>query len=111
MSRVSFSRSLRFNFGMTIEEFTESLTQPVPPKDLNPIAVALWHDAKGNWESAHGIAQEKEGTREYDRLHAYLHRKEGDASNARYWYRRAGSDVFTGSLEQEWRELAVGSLK
>lgn len=90
---------------MTIEEFTATLTQPTPPPELHPILAALWHDAKGDWHAAHGIAQSKEGTREYDRLHAYLHRKEGDASNSRYWYRRCGAEVYNGALQSEWDEL------
>jgi hypothetical protein len=94
---------------MTFEEFTESLEQPGPPAGLDLVLEGLWHDAKGDWASAHAIAQGREGTAEFDRLHAYLHRKEGDAGNARYWYRRAGADVFTGSLEQEWRELVLAN--
>jgi hypothetical protein len=96
---------------MTIEEFIASLTQSQPPKDLDPLLIALWHDARGDWHAAHSIAQASEGTREYDRLHAYLHRKEGDVSNARYWYRRAGGELHKGTLEQEWRELVVGFLR
>jgi hypothetical protein len=39
-------------------------------------------------------------------VHAYLHRKEGDESNARYWYRTADKPFPTGqSLEAEWRAL------
>jgi len=90
---------------MTLTEFTASLTQPKPPAGLHPILEALWHDAKGDWQTAHSIAQSKEGSAQYDRLHAYLHRKEGDDSNARYWYRRAGAQVFDGTLQQEWEEL------
>ncbi|TAE32040.1 MAG: hypothetical protein EAZ91_06200 [Cytophagales bacterium] len=92
---------------MTLSEFTASLTAPQPPAHLSPIATALWHDANGDWESAHNIAQSREGTRPYDRLHAYLHRKEGDDWNAAYWYRRAKAEVFRGSLEAEW-EVLVG---
>ncbi len=91
---------------MTLNEFTASLNEPNPPKDLHPILTGLWHDFKGNWHAAHVIAQGSEGTREFDRLHAYLHRKEGDESNARYWYRRCGESAFTGSLDKEWEELA-----
>jgi hypothetical protein len=39
------------------------------------------------------------------RIHAYLHRKEGDLSNARYWYRQAGRKPATGTLGEEWEEL------
>jgi hypothetical protein len=39
-------------------------------------------------------------------VHAYLHRKEGDESNAGYWYRRAGRPQARGSLEDEWTAIA-----
>jgi len=39
-------------------------------------------------------------------VHAYLHRKEGDLSNAGYWYARAGRAMPVGTLEAEWRALA-----
>ncbi|GAB3325201.1 hypothetical protein GCM10027299_23020 [Larkinella ripae] len=91
---------------MTLPEFTNSLTDSRPPAGLHPVAEALWYDGRGDWEHAHEIAQSREGTRDYDRLHAYLHRKEGDDWNAGYWYRRAGASVFTGSLDEEWKELA-----
>ncbi len=95
---------------MTFSDFQISLTASHPPTDLSPIAEALWHDAKGDWTRAHDIAQSREGTRDYDRLHAYLHRKEGDDWNAGYWYRRAKAAVFTGSLDDEWTELVQASL-
>jgi hypothetical protein len=38
-------------------------------------------------------------------VHAYLHRKEGDLWNARYWYTTAGRKPFSGSLEEEWEAL------
>jgi len=90
---------------MTVDEFTATLGQPQPPAGLHPILEALWYDAGDQWAKAHDIAQSREGVAEYDRLHAYLHRKEGDQWNAGYWYRRAKAPVFSGSLEEEWREL------
>ena len=95
---------------MTREEFDASLAVATPPAEADPILTALWHDRHGNWEAAHTIAQSREGTLAFDRLHAYLHRKEGDTSNAGHWYRRAQSPVFQGSLEQEWDALVAGSL-
>ena len=95
---------------MTRNDFTASLSTNQPPFGLHPVAEALWYDAKGDWEHAHEIAQSREGTRDYDRLHAYLHRKEGDQWNAGYWYRRAGAPVFTGTLEEEWKELVESFL-
>jgi len=43
-------------------------------------------------------------------VHAYLHRKEGDESNAAYWYRRAGEQYRRVKLEEEWRALVTGLL-
>jgi hypothetical protein len=95
---------------MTFEQFTASLSQPTPPAGISSLLEALWYDAQGNWEGAHNIAQSKEGTASYDRLHAYLHRVEGDTWNAGYWYRRAGSEVFNGSLKEEWAFLVKSLL-
>ena len=44
----------------------------------------------GDWDGAHGIVQEDEADATSCWIHAVLHRIEGDAANARYWYRRAG---------------------
>ena len=43
-------------------------------------------------------------------VHAYLHRREGDAANARYWYRRAGRPVASSPLEAEWDAIAAALL-
>jgi len=90
---------------MTSDQFTASLTQPQPPAGIHPILQALWYDANGRWEEAHHIAQTQEGEPLYDRLHAYLHRKEGDRFNADYWYGRAETPFFAGSLTEEWATL------
>ena len=86
------------------EEFISSIKNDSPPNDISLLLEALWYDAKGDWESAHEIAQEIENC-SGALLHAYLHRKEGDQSNARYWYSHAGSKPFKGSLEEEWQSL------
>lgn len=49
---------------------------------------------EGDWESAHEIAQQNESDVVSCWLHACLHRIEGDAGNARYWYRRAGRQLY-----------------
>ena len=90
---------------MTLDQFTDSLSQPQPPAALHPVLQGLWYDANDHWEQAHAIAQSREGEPHYDQLHAYLHRKEGDRFNANYWYRRAGTAFFEGSLDEEWRSL------
>lgn len=53
------------------------------------------------WQEAHELAQRHEGERHYDRLHALLHRIQGDLPNAAYWYRRAGESVHTGDVMTE----------
>jgi hypothetical protein len=92
---------------MTIQEFKDSLKKENPPIGISEIATALWYDAKGDWEAAHNVAQSQEGVREYDLLHAYLHRREGDDWNANYWYKRAKSKMPIVSLEEEWEELVL----
>lgn len=64
----------------------------------------MWWDEKGAWEAAHEIAQDLE-TVEGDWIHAYLHRKEGDFANAKYWYRRAGKPVAQHTLAEEWTQI------
>lgn len=52
--------------------------------------LALWAEARGEWDRAHGLAQESPDERAGAWVHAYLHRVEGDEGNAGYWYARAG---------------------
>ena len=91
---------------MTFSEFESSLARKAPPPSLHLALQALWWDAKGDWNKAHECAQADEGDPSCDWVHAYLHRKEGDASNAGYWYRRAGKTVASGALAEEWRAIA-----
>lgn len=80
-------------------------TGKTPPQGISAPLLALWYDAKGDWERAHDIAQDL-GSKEGDWIHAYLHRKEGDEGNAAYWYRRAGKPFPVGvSLQEEWEQL------
>ncbi|MBO0740025.1 MAG: hypothetical protein J2P51_01200 [Hyphomicrobiaceae bacterium] len=44
----------------------------------------------GDWKAAHAIVQQNEEDTTSCWIHAVLHKIEGDASNARYWYGRAG---------------------
>jgi|SRR5580692_19680 hypothetical protein len=94
---------------MEIETFRQSLAGPVPPTGLSPALEALWHDARGDFDRAHDLAQSDEGGRG-DWVHAYLHRKEGDSGNAAYWYRRAGRPVCRETLEAEWETIAKALL-
>ena len=94
---------------MTIEEFRDSLQGEQPPGQLSLALAGLWWDGNNDWQRAHESAQQDEGP-EGSWVHAYLHRKEGDASNAGYWYRRAGKPPAQSSLEQEWIEIAQSLL-
>jgi hypothetical protein len=93
---------------MTLAEFSATLESNVPPA-VNPALVALWHDAKGNWEAAHNTAQAIEDANGAW-VHAYLHRKEGDESNAGYWYRRAGKPMARDPLYAEWERIVTALL-
>ena len=84
--------------------FEAAVVGTAPPEGAPPLLVALWHDARGEWDAAHAIAQDAPGP-DGAWLHAYLHRKEGDLGNADYWYRRAGRERPHASLEEEWRTL------
>ena len=88
---------------MTDAEFRATLSNATPPAQISPALQALWYAAKGDWDKAHDITQP--GSAELDWVHAYLHRVEGDLSNAGYWYRRAGKPVASVSLDDEWAAL------
>jgi hypothetical protein len=93
---------------MTLEEFRATLAADHPPGMRAPL-LALWHDARGDWEKAHAIAQDiDDATGAW--IHAYLHRKEGDSANAAYWYRRANKPVADDSLDAEWTRIVGGLL-
>lgn len=94
---------------MTLAEFKQTASFDRPPADLSAALRALWHDARGDWDAAHNTAQAIEDeTGAW--VHAYLHRKEGDASNAAYWYRRARKPIATDPLDAEWERIALALL-
>jgi hypothetical protein len=95
---------------VTIEEFKSSLKDNNPPENFSGLLVSLWYDAKGDWNKAHETAQDIM-TNDGSWIHAYLHRKEGDLSNASYWYSRAGRKDSTASLDQEWEQILRELLK
>jgi hypothetical protein len=94
---------------VTVEEFRESVAGPEPPQGLPIPLTALWRDAKGDWAQAHGLVDSLESV-EGMAVHAYLHRKEGDASNAEYWYRKSGRGFWREKLAEEWQALVEGLL-
>jgi hypothetical protein len=94
----------------TIDEFRASLKLAEPPGSLPASLAALWWDAKGDWARAHGMVDDLE-TPDAMAVHAYLHRKEGAASNADYWYSKAGREFRRTTLEGEWEALVKGLAK
>lgn len=94
---------------MTFEQFTASLSGNLPPEHLTPYLKAMWHDGKHNWSKAHEIVQDMENTTA-SWIHAYLHRKEGDVSNAGYWYRKAKKAMPACSIEKEWEDIVRANL-
>ena len=95
---------------MDIELFKTSVQEETPPDEFGVALQALWWDAKGDWHRAHKLAQSQKDE-DGSWVHAYLHRVEGDESNADYWYRRAARDHSTAALDVEWREITVELLK
>ncbi len=100
---------------MKRSEFDSALRAESPPAMSAPLT-SLWWDAKGNWDAAHKTLQQDDGSDSAGRrsagrrsawVHAYLHRKEGDLSNAGYWYRRADKPIASGELADEWCEIVA----
>jgi hypothetical protein len=94
---------------VTLEQLRASLDQSNPPTALQPLLAALWWEAKGDWNQAHEIAQAENGPNGAW-VHAYLHRKEGDTTNAAYWYSRAHQPRCTLPLDAEWDQVVSALL-
>lgn len=96
---------------MILDELTQLMeTQEKCPDSLPRALQALWYDKKGDWDTSHEIVQDASDA-DSAWVHAYLHRKEGDLSNARYWYRRSGKPEFQADLNQEWEQIVRDLLK
>lgn len=95
---------------MSFADFQRSLrTDSSPPAGLRESLAALWYDERGDWDTAHDLAQ-KDAGKEGAWVHAYLHRKEGDDGNAAYWYRLAGRPIASGTLTVEWEQIVRALL-
>ncbi|HZY81244.1 MAG TPA: hypothetical protein VFE50_17090 [Cyclobacteriaceae bacterium] len=90
---------------MSIEEFKSSR-----PDNLSVELLALWHDGHGDWDKSHETIQDV-NSKNAAWIHAYLHRKEGDLGNAQYWYSRAGKNMPSVSLDEEWKSLVKHFLE
>jgi len=94
---------------MTLDHFRACVANGALPDTVGAHVRALWHDARGDWDTAHRIVQALDDA-EAAWVHAYLHRKEGDAGNAAYWYARAGRAVAHGALDEEWTRIVTALL-
>ena len=70
---------------------------------------ALWLDLHGDWDAAHKIVQQMSDPHAMW-IHAYLHRKEPDLSNARYWYRACGRPFPEGQSYDEEAAAILADL-
>jgi hypothetical protein len=71
-------------------------------KDALAAGLYLYIDAL---EPAHAICQAHEGVPTFDFWHAILHRREGDFSNSRYWFRRAGAHPVITKIGQGYQPI------
>ncbi|PJJ83226.1 hypothetical protein [Mucilaginibacter auburnensis] len=88
----------------TFAEFKASLDQANPPHNLTAPLKSLWYDGKGDWNRAHAEVDHL-NNKAAQRVHAYLHRKEGDIWNADYWYSRTKATRPDIPLDEEWEQL------
>ncbi len=91
-----------------LELSLSAISDAFPPAGISIAVHALWFARAGKWDAAHDLCQDIPGeTGSW--IHAYLHREEGDLSNAAYWYSRAHKPTPPSSLalEDEWLAIAA----
>jgi hypothetical protein len=77
------------------------------PAARRPLLLALgllYHDHEA---AAHQLCQEREGQADADLIHAILHRREGDAANAGYWWSAVGAHPVFPALAAAARRHGV----
>lgn len=94
---------------MTPAAFKRSLARMKPPAGLSTALAGLWWAGRDDWDKAHKLVMSEESV-DCAWVHAYLHRREGDLDNARYWYRQARKKPATGDLAAEWTAIAAALL-
>lgn len=75
---------------LSSQEITHTLERvrtPLEVAELIRALLLLWND---HHDQAHALVQERE-TPDGNLIHAILHRREPDYSNARYWFHRVGN--------------------
>jgi hypothetical protein len=85
---------------VTPHAYNLTLSNDAPPPVLSGPRAALWWAKKGDWDRAHRLVQD-ETSADAAWVHGYLHRREGDLGNARYWYARARKPAASGDLDVE----------
>ena len=90
----------------------ESLVAPqrlrdAPSGQLLRAGLLLWQDFL---DAAHEIAQEVE-TKDGSYWHGFMHRRQPDAGNARYWFRQVGSHAIFPDLYRAARAIAPEMIK
>jgi len=95
---------------MTYQEFKESLAADAPPFGIEKELEALWYDATGHWEKAHHIVQARSNPGAAW-VHAFLHRKSGDLTNASFWYASAGRKMPEIPIDKEWEAIVDEMLE
>lgn len=95
---------------MDTSAFLDHVTShAAPDPDWDPALQALWFAEKGDWKRAHEHCQQGD-SQDCAWAHANLHRVEGDISNARYWYHRAGKPESALSIEAERHAIIAAVL-
>jgi hypothetical protein len=94
---------------MTPAAFHVTLSHKAPPRAVSAPLAALWWGKKGDWDKAHSLVMD-EASADAAWVHAYLHRREGDLGNARYWYGQAGRPAARGDLDAEWQTIVAALL-
>ena len=94
---------------MIYNTFIQSLKNNSPPIGISKPMQAMWYAKKGNWYKAHQIAQNITSD-SGSWIHAYLHRVEGDESNARYWYNRANIKPINTDFNEEAKRIITHIL-
>ena len=96
---------------LSLDAFHAPLSDEAPPSDLLGPLAALWWAYRGRdgWHRAHVLVQDDDGV-EAAWIHAHLHRAEGDAGNAAYWYARAGKPPADTPLADERETIARALL-
>jgi hypothetical protein len=95
-----------------IQAFAVSLDREEPPPFATPMLRAVWHGLRGDWGTAHELAQAQDDE-DGAWVHAWLHRIEGDLGNAEYWYRRARRQTRHDETRDEGLAIAqslIGSI-